>query len=113
MRKNALFGILLILITIFSLKFYFSSEKKLNSEIAYTRKSLTTAKEIISLKNSFKPIIPPFCKRKNQGETIKLLCKNLEQNRLEYLNEVLKKSKLKEFDIEKNQSVNAYLELVK
>ena len=112
-RIAILLGILAFLITIFSFKTYLNAKKELKNEYEYSKKVIKTAKEIIYLKNSFKPIIPHFCKSTHTNEKITLSCKNLNSYKLGQINEVLKKSKIISFDIKKDKTINAYLEISK
>jgi len=112
MRKIYLILIMLVLITLLNLQFFIKTKKEFNYEIKYSKELLTTAKKIEYLKQSFKPIIPKFCK-KEEKDKIFLICNNLNRFQLNYLNTVLQKSKISSFDIEKNKTINAYLELNK
>jgi hypothetical protein len=101
---------MLILFSLLNFQYFYKAKKELTNEIDYSTKVLTTAKKIEFLKKSFKPIIPNFCK-KEENEKIFLICNNLNSYKLNYLNSVFQKSKISSFDLEKNKSINLYLEL--
>jgi len=111
-RTAFLLLILALLLTIFSIKTYITSQKELNKQYSYTKKIIKTAKEIEYLKTAFKPYIPGFCKVE-KNEKIVLECKNLTKYRLRSINQVLINSKIISFDIEKNKTINARLEIGK
>ena len=115
MNKNTLIllFVLGILITFFSFKTYKNIKQEAIEKKAEIVKLETKIKEILEIKNKY-PKNPPnlaFCKF-SRNDNIKLICKNLNKNQFARINEILKRYKIKSFDIEKNKGVSVSVEIM-
>lgn len=108
-RVLVLISILALLITIVTFKIYIASKKELQHTYNYSLELKKTAQKILSIKSSFKPYVPRFCKFQNN----KIICSNMDKNRFFSFQNSLKKSPIKTFEIKKEKYVNAILEIEK
>jgi len=111
--KNILIITLFILITVFSYKYYLSSKENLKESFEYSKKMIKLANEINSLKNTYKPYIPRFCKKTYTKNTITAICQNMDKIKFFQFQNTLKKSYLLTFDIKKENLINAKAEIKK
>ncbi len=111
--KNLLIIILLSLITVFSYKFYLDSKENLKETYNYAKKMHTLATEIKTLKNLYKPYIPPFCKKIQKNTSVEIICNNMNKTKFFYFQNTLKKSFLIKFNIQKENLINATAEIKK
>jgi ABC-type dipeptide/oligopeptide/nickel transport system permease component len=123
MNKRLFLLILILFITILivSAKIFFNIKKEVLNEYSYYIKLKKKVKEVYFLKQKYKlnknklEKLKRYCDILEKGETYLIECKNLDENKFDYVqNQIFRNNfKIKNFDIDKNKTISLFVEIMK